>query len=39
MTDYDLSHLNADFRLITGHTPKMLIEISKSDNDKVGWRI
>ncbi len=36
---YDLSHLNADFRLITGFTPKMLIEISKSDNDKVGWRI
>lgn len=36
---YDLSHLNADFRLITGHTPKSLIGISRNDNDNVGWRI
>ena len=36
---YDLSHLNADFRQIAGHTPKNMLKISRNDHDAVGWRI
>lgn len=36
---YDLSHLNADFRRISGFAPKSLLEISENDCDTVGWRI
>ena len=36
---YDLSHLNVDFRRISGYAPKSLLEISENDCDTVGWRI
>lgn len=36
---YDLSHLYADFRRISGYTPAGLLDVSRNDDDAVGWRI
>lgn len=36
---YDFSHLSADFKLITGLSPKQLLKDSANDDDAVGWRL
>lgn len=35
----DYAHLYADFRKISGYTPRQLVELSANDDDAYGWRM